>query len=195
VAGYKTTQPQYPIGIQTFAKVIEDELLYVDKTAVIYDLIDQGSVYFFLRPRRFGKSLLLSTLESVFLGRKALFEGLAIAKTDYDFTVYPVIRLDFSRVVVKQSGDLENHIKNTTNEMAKTHDIDLTSDSYEQIFSELVVKLQQKYQQKVVLLVDEYDKPILSHLNKPTLPAVKDSISGFYAAIKSLDGQSLRPPS
>jgi hypothetical protein len=130
---------------------------------------------------------MLSTLESVFLGRKALFEGLAIAKTDYDFTVYPVIRLDFSRVVVKQSGDLENHINNTTNEMAKTHDIDLTSDSYAQMFSELVVKLQQKYQQKVVLLVDEYDKPILSHLNKPTLPAVQDSISGFYAAIKSLD--------
>ena len=128
----------------------------MDKTAVINELVGQGSVYFLSRPRRFGKSLLLSTLESLFLGRKALFEGLAIAKTDYDFTVYPVIRLDFSRVVVKQSDDLENYIINTANSMAKTHDIDLAPDSYEQMFSELVIKLQHKYQQKVVLLVDDY---------------------------------------
>jgi hypothetical protein len=178
---------KYPLGIQTFSKIIEDKLLYIDKTAIIYDLLDQGSVYFFSRPRRFGKSLLLSTLESVFLGRRDLFEGLDITKTDYDFAVYPVIKMEFTRVVVRRVEDLEDYIINTANQYAKAHDIELEVDSFEQRFAELVIKLQQKYQQKVVLLIDEYDKPILSHLNKPSLMGIKEVINGFYGSVKSLD--------
>jgi hypothetical protein len=87
---------KYPLGIQTFEKIIEDQLLYIDKTAIIYDLLQQGSVYFLSRPRRFGKSLLISTFEALFSGQKALFDGLAIAYTDYDFVNYPVIKLEFS---------------------------------------------------------------------------------------------------
>jgi hypothetical protein len=99
---------KYPLGIQTFSKIIEDELLYIDKTAIIYELLQQGSAYFLSRPRRFGKSLLISTLEALFGGQKALFDGLAIADTDYDFAVYPVVVLEFSRVDVRQGEDLEN---------------------------------------------------------------------------------------
>ena len=145
----------------------------MDKTAIIHDLISQGEVYFLSRPRRFGKSLLISTLASLFSGHKALFNGLAISKTDYDFTTYPVISMDFTRVNVRQVEDLESYIINTANRLAKTHDIELELTSYEQRFGELVIKLHEKYQHKVVLLVDEYDKPILSNLNKPTLIPVK----------------------
>ncbi len=130
---------------------------------------------------------MLSTLESLFLGRRDLFEGLAIAQTDYDFAIYPVIKLEFTRVVVRQVSDLEDYIINTANNYAKTHNIELEVTSYEQRFAELVIKLQQKYQQKVVLLVDEYDMPILSHLNKPTLGDIKEVINGFYSSVKSLD--------
>ncbi|MCJ8268983.1 MAG: ATP-binding protein, partial [Psychrosphaera sp.] len=112
---------------------------------------------------------------------------LAIADTDYDFATYPVIKLEFTRVVVKQDLDLENYIINAANTCAQDHGIELTLNSYEQRFAELVIKLHQKYQKKVVLLVDEYDKPILSHLNKPTLAAIKETINGFYASVKSLD--------
>lgn len=141
--------------------------MYLDKTALIYQLVSSGKAYFLSRPRRFGKSLLVSTFESLFSGHKAQFEGLAIADTDYDFTVYPVIKMEFTRVNVRQVEDLENYIINTANNCAKTHDLELELDSYEQRFAELVIKLHQKYQQKVVLLIDEYDKPILSHLNNP----------------------------
>ncbi len=178
---------KYPLGIQTFSEIREQNYLYVDKTALIHQLIDSGKVYFLSRPRRFGKSLLISTLESLFLGQKSLFNGLAITDTDYDFTEYPVIKLEFTRVVVKQAEDLENYIINAANSYASTYGIELTLTSYEQRFAELVSKLHKKYQQKVVLLVDEYDKPILSHLNKPTLAAIKETINGFYGAVKSLD--------
>ncbi len=178
---------KFPIGIQTFSELREENYLYLDKTALVHKLITCGKNYFLSRPRRFGKSLLISTLEAVFLGRKALFEGLDISQTDYDFTVYPVIKMEFTRVLVRQVDDLENYIINTANRYAKAHDIELEVTSYEQRFAELVIKLNEKYQQKVVLLIDEYDKPILSHLNKPTLPDIKEAINGFYSSVKSLD--------
>ncbi len=178
---------KYPIGIQTFSEIREENYVYIDKTALVHQLITCGKNYFLSRPRRFGKSLLLSTLEAVFLGRRALFDGLSIAKTDYDFATYPVIKMEFTRVNVRQVHDLESYIINTANSLAKTHDIELELDSYEQRFAELVIKLQQKYQQKVVLLIDEYDKPILSNLNKPILEHIKESLNGFYSSIKSLD--------
>ncbi|NQZ10587.1 MAG: AAA family ATPase [Algicola sp.] len=88
---------RYPLGIQTFSEIREENYLYVDKTALVFDLVSTGKVYFLSRPRRFGKSLLVSTFEALFGGHKALFDGLAIADTDYDFAVYPVIVLEFVR--------------------------------------------------------------------------------------------------
>ena len=177
----------YPIGIQTFSEIRQENYLYLDKTALIHDLVTQGKWYFFSRPRRFGKSLLISTLEALFTGRKALFEGLYIAKTDYDFVTYPVIKMAFSNVDVSQAVDLKNFIVNMANRYASAHNITLETESYEQRFAELVLKLHDKTGQKVVLLVDEYDKPILKHLNKPSLAAIKDVISAFYTVVKDLD--------
>ncbi|MCJ8269969.1 MAG: AAA family ATPase, partial [Psychrosphaera sp.] len=116
---------KYPLGIQTFSEIREESYLYLDKTALIHKLITCGKNYFLTRPRRFGKSLLISTLEAVFLGRKTLFEGLDITQTDYDFAVYPVIKMEFTRVLVRQVDDLENYIINTANRYAKAHDIEL----------------------------------------------------------------------
>ena len=177
-----------PLGIQTFSELRNNDYLYVDKTAVVHQMVTTDKYYFLSRPRRFGKSILVSTLESLFLGKKALFDGLAITDTDYDFAEYPVIKMEFTRVVVREPKDLENYIINVANAVAKAHDITLELASYEQRFAELVIKLAQKDPaKKVVLLVDEYDKPILSHIDKPSLGDVKEAVNGFYAAIKSLD--------
>ena len=178
---------KYPLGIQTFSKIRKQGYLYIDKTALVYDLICQGEVYFLSRPRRFGKSLLVSTVEALFLGRKDLFEGLAIANTDYDFVEYPVIKLEFSSVDVNEADDLKQYIINTTNYYAALYDLELVIDAYEQRFAELVKKCHVKTGRKVALLVDEYDKPILDNLNKTALPAIKSVVNAFYSVVKSLD--------
>ncbi|MFT5163200.1 MAG: hypothetical protein ACI9FJ_001785 [Alteromonadaceae bacterium] len=178
---------KYPLGIQTFSKIIKRKLLYVDKTAIIYALIEQGSAYFLSRPRRFGKSLLISTLEALFSGEKGLFEGLAIFDTDYDFTVYPLVMLELSRVDVRQGKDLEQYIVNATNDHARQYDIALERDSYEQRFVELVTKLYEKTGEEVVFFVDEYDKPILDNIFNDELQSIKNVMNRFYATVKSLD--------
>jgi hypothetical protein len=175
------------LGIQTFSKIREQNYLYIDKTALVHDLICQGEVYFLSRPRRFGKSLLVSTFEALFLGQKALFEGLAIADTDYDFAAYPVISMEFSKVRVTDSEDVKQHIINNTNKYAKHYDIELEISSYEQRFDELVIKLQAKTGRKVVLLIDEYDKPIIDNLLNDSLSQIQSVIAGFYSVVKSLD--------
>ncbi|NQZ08689.1 MAG: ATP-binding protein [Algicola sp.] len=178
---------KYPLGIQTFSEIREENYLYVDKTALVHQLIQSGKVYFLSRPRRFGKSLLISTFESLFSGHKALFDGLAIANTDYDFAEYPVISLEFSKVDVSEASDLKGYIINATNQYAEAYGIELTIDSYEQRFEELVRRLQEKTGKKVVLLVDEYDKPILDNLFNEALKPVKGVMKSFYAVVKSLD--------
>ena len=183
----KRPPQKYPLGIQTFSKIREENYLYIDKTALVHDLIQQGEVYFLSRPRRFGKSLLVSTFEALFSGQKELFEGLAIADTDYDFAEYPVILVEFSKVRVTKASDIENYIINCTNKHAKHYGIELEVNSYEQRFDELVTKLQERTGRKVVLLIDEYDKPILDNLLNDTLSQIKGVINGFYTVIKSLD--------
>ena len=180
---------KYPLGIQTFSKIREENYMYVDKTSLIHDLVQQGEVYFLSRPRRFGKSLLISTFEALFSGEKELFNGLAIAQPerDYDFMKYPVILMEFSKVRVTQADDVENYIINNTNEHARFYGIELEIDSYEQRFDELVKKLQAKTGCKVVLLIDEYDKPILDNLLNDTLSQIKSVINDFYTVVKSLD--------
>lgn len=180
---------KYPLGIQTFSKIIRDDAVYVDKTAILYDLIQQGSVYFLSRPRprRFGKSLLVSTLESLFSGHHQMFSQLAIAKTNFEFNSFPVIVFEFSSVQVSRADDLKHYIVNATNEYAEKYDIDLNIDTYEQRFAELVKKLHAKTSSEVVLLVDEYDKPLLDNLFSDQLKSIKTVMSGFYSVVKLLD--------
>ncbi|MCJ8272516.1 MAG: AAA family ATPase, partial [Psychrosphaera sp.] len=183
-----TLNLKYPLGTQTFSKIIEDQLLYVDKTAIIGELLRGGSVYFLSRPRRFGKSLLISTLDALFSGRKELFEGLAIADTDYDFVTYPVMKLEFAKDEFNTADNLRSYISNTINRMARRYNIELIEETYNQRFDELLGKLYEQTGQKVVVLIDEYDKPILNNLkNKPVLDEIKQVMSAFYGAIKSMD--------
>jgi hypothetical protein len=131
--------------------------------------------------------LLISTLEALFGGHKNLFEGLAIADSDFPFVAYPVIRMDFSDEEFNTAEDLRTHIHSILNEYAQKYDMTLTSETFAKRFKELLTKLQDKTGQAVVLLVDEYDKPILNNLKKPVLGEIKAVISAFYAAVKAQD--------
>jgi hypothetical protein len=178
---------KYPLGVQTFAKIIQDDLLYIDKTAIIAQLIEQGSVYFLSRPRRFGKSLLISTLESLFGGQKSLFDGLAIGQTDYDFVTYPVVKMEFSSDEFNSAESLREYIDDGVMDIAQEYGVTLNKKTYNKRFAELVIKLHQKTDKKVVLLIDEYDKPILNNLKKAPLAEIREVIAAFYSAAKSLD--------
>lgn len=178
---------RYPLGIQTFSEIREENYLYVDKTRLIFELVTTGKVYFLSRPRRFGKSLLVSTLEALFSGQKALFENLAIADTDYDFAAYPVIKLEFSQDEFPTGESLRAYIDSAIDDVAQRYGIELVKQTYSQKFAELIKKLHQLKQQKVVILVDEYDKPILNHFTGSELPEIKKVMAAFYGVLKPLD--------
>ncbi|MFT5163424.1 MAG: DNA-directed RNA polymerase subunit L [Alteromonadaceae bacterium] len=182
-----TIEPKYPLGIQTFSEIREEDYLYVDKTVLIYKLITTGKVYFLSRPRRFGKSLLISTLDALFSGQKTLFDDLAIADTNYDFTAYPVIKLEFSQDEFTTANSVRDYICSALKRTALEHQIELTENTYNQRFAELIRKLHKQTGQKVVLLIDEYDKPILNNLNKPVLSEIKQVMVAFYCVVKPLD--------
>ena len=180
-----------PIGEQTFRKVSEGGYLYVDKTRYIYELIRYPSgVYFLARPRRFGKSLLISTLEEIFLGNKELFRGLWLYASDYEWTSHPVIRLDFSRHPVKNAETLEQVIDYFTQELARTHAITLRGFDYQSRFDNLVVQLSEKFApHKVVILIDEYDHPIINNIeNIAEAKRIREVLKGFYTTLKALGG-------
>ena len=178
---------KYPIGIQTFSKLRHSEYLYIDKTAYIYDLVTQGEVYFFSRPRRFGKSILISTLEALFSGQKALFNDLAIGASDYDFQTYPVIKLEFSQGEFNCADALRHYINVQLDFIATKYQIKLQQTSYDLKFTELVHALYQQTGQAVVILIDEYDKPILNNLQQDSLSEIKKVLTVFYGVIKPLD--------
>ena len=178
---------KYPLGIQTFEKIRNDDYVYIDKTDLIHQLITTGSTYFLSRPRRFGKSLLISTLEALFKGQKDLFEGLAIADSDYDFDTYPVLKFEFSKDEFATADNLRDYINSAITDIAELYGIELRDQSYNLRFNELVVKLHRQTNKQVVLLIDEYDKPILNNLFEEQLTEIKKVIATFYGVIKPLD--------
>ena len=178
---------KYPLGIQTFSEIRNEDYVFIDKTQLVYDLITTGKNYFLSRPRRFGKSLLISTLESVFRGEKALFDDLAIADTDYEFIERPVVLFEFTKVLMRKVSDLERHIINNTNRIAEQYSLELTLESYEERLEELIRKLYEKTGKPVVFLVDEYDKPILDNLFDDQLKAISEVLAGFYVVVKQSD--------
>jgi len=177
-----------PIGVQDFAKLIKEGRIYVDKTEYLYNLINNGNVYFLSRPRRFGKSLMISILNYLFQGEKELFKGLWIEdKWNWDDR-YPVIRMDFSEIEFESSNELRKKISDMLGNTADMYDVGLKSASYEQKFKELIVILKQKYNKNVVILIDEYDKPILDHIiEKGLANEIRDVLRGFYSVIKASD--------
>ncbi len=177
---------ELPVGIQTFRKLIDGNYLYVDKTEHIYKLLVHGSVYFLSRPRRFGKSLLISTLNEIFEGEKELFKGLWIYESDYSWEKHPVVRIDFSKEKAENRDDLKGFILYQLKNIADKYGILLTRNQYYEVFDELLTKLSQI--NKVVILIDEYDKPIIDNIeNKKLAVEFREILKGFYTIIKACD--------
>ena len=182
------TRRRLPIGVQTFRTIREQDFYYVDKTAGIRSLLDDGTHYFLSRPRRFGKSLLLDTMKELFEGNRPLFEGLDIHDR-WDWSVrHPVLRLDLGGGSYQQSGGLHEDVMAQLDYAAETAGVASRYDSAPVRFRHLIRGLQQQAGQPVVVLVDEYDKPILDALEVPEMArANRDFLRALYAAIKSSD--------
>lgn len=176
-----------PIGTQDFAKLIESDRLYVDKTALIHQLIGEGTVYFLARPRRFGKSLLLSTFKAIFEGRRDLFKGLAIDSLAYDWTPHPVLHLDFGAERFPDPARLEQYLETRIDHFITAFGVSAVGATAAARFREALEELATRGERTVVL-VDEYDKPILDHIdNLPKAAEMRDVLKGFYGSLKSND--------
>ncbi len=181
---------KYPIGIQSFDRIIEDGFVYVDKTDMLYSLVKEGSIYFLSRPRRFGKSLLLSTLKNYFLGRKELFKGLKMETLEKDWKVYPVFHIDFNGGNFTQKGVLQRwidgYVSSWEREMGIEADKSLPTGLR---FIELLKTAYEKSGLRAVVLVDEYDKPILDVLDydKDLEEEHRNILKGFYSTFKGAD--------
>ena len=178
--------PKLPIGIQDFEKLRLGDFLYIDKTEYIYHLVTQAGYYFLSRPRRFGKSLLLSTLKSIFLNKQELFKGLWI-EDKIEWQEYKVIHLSFAKADFKEVG-LEKAIELRLKAIAQDYDIQLEGESYVNLFENLIKALSKETQ--VAILIDEYDKPIIEYLGKDEISQAqknRDMLKIFYSVIKDLD--------
>ena len=179
-----------PIGIQDFEKIRTGGYLYIDKTEHVYRLASEGSYYFLSRPRRFGKSLLLSTIKALFLGKRELFKGLAIdLKEDWDWAVHPVLHLDLNTEKYDSKEKLEGKLNSFLSENEKLYGREEWENTFGIRFEGIIKRAYEKTGQRVVILVDEYDKPLLQAIgNKELQEEYRGTLKGFYGALKSMDG-------
>ena len=182
---------KYPIGIQSFDRIVEDGYMYVDKTDLIYSLTHEGSIYFLSRPRRFGKSLLVSTLENYYLGRKELFRGLAMERLETEWAIHPVFHVDFNGGNFTKPGELEQKInfyltqwEQQYNLPVRTHEL-----GYGDRFINILETAHQQAGRRAVVLIDEYDKPILDVLDVDTdlENQHRNILKAFYSVFKGAD--------
>lgn len=179
-------------NIADFKTLIEGNYIYADKTKHIYDLLTGSGQNFFLsRPRRFGKTLLVSVLEQIFLGNRALFRGFWIDQSDYCWSKHPVIRLSMAGIDVRKAHLFEENLILEVQQQAKRLQIDLkTMTSAAACLKALIKALADKEQQRVVVLIDEYDYPILTHVQDPATAAeMRDILKSFYGVLKDLDAE------
>jgi len=175
-------------SVYTFEKLIGGNFLYVDKTEYIWNLIRPAyGQYFLSRPRRFGKSLTVSTLEAVFQGRKELFKGLALYDKPYDWKCYPVIHLDLGDRKSDTPEALEKSLQDLLQKCAVEHEVPLIGDNAQTQFSNLIGSLFRKGE--VVILIDEYDKPILGNATSPNVGEILKVLKGFYSVVKTTEAQ------
>ena len=176
-----------PVGIQTFSDLIEGGFLYVDKTRWIYELVRYPKgVYFLSRPRRFGKSLLVSTLEAIFQGRRELFQGLWIEGSDYDWEEHPVLHIDFSMLQVEDAEELKQKLAEQMEELAAEHGVSLPAGDYQKHLRDLIRQLASR--NRVAVLIDEYDKPIIDNIeNVQEAEQIRKVLKGFYTILKGMD--------
>ena len=182
---------KYPIGIQSFEQIIEDGYVYVDKTDLVYKLTHEGKIYFLSRPRRFGKSLLVSTLKNYYLGHKELFKGLKIDTLEKDWNVHPVFHVDFNGANFTVPGELEQKIRYHVSEWEKRYGLPCRKDELGigDRFAEVLRAAHEQTGRRAVVLIDEYDKPILDVLD--TDSGLEDRhrnvLKGFYSVFKGAD--------
>ena len=181
-----------PAGIQTFEEIIKDNYIYVDKTRMLVNLIESGKVYFFARPRRFGKSLTLTTLEAMFLGKKELFKGLYAEAwmNRPDFVKHPVVRLSMNNVTTDSGMEiLRSSIVLLLKEEARKLDVEVSDINVPgDLFNELIIRTFNRYKERVVVLIDEYDKPYIDFVDDPDMAdKVRETLANLYVRIKGND--------
>lgn len=179
----------YPVGIQNFEKIRRDGYLYIDKTSLIYSLVKTGSYYFLSRPRRFGKSLLISTLEAYFQGKKELFDGLAIAELEKEWIQRPVFHIDLNIAKYDKESDLEDMLNRSLVAWEKLYGADPAERSLALRFAGVIERAYEKTGQRVAILIDEYDKPLLQAITDQELQEkFRNALKPFYGVMKSKDG-------
>ena len=182
---------KYPIGIQSFDQIIERGYVYVDKTNLIYRLVNEGKIYFLSRPRRFGKSLLVSTLKSYFLGRKDLFNGLAISSLETEWTEHPVFHIDFNSTNFAKEVTLEQKINFMLNSWSTQYGLPSQEGKIDlgDRFVEILSGVHKITGQPAVVLIDEYDKPLLDVLDvdKNLEEYNRNILKAFYSVFKAAD--------
>jgi hypothetical protein len=177
-----------PIGIQDFEKLRTENYLYVDKTQYLYDLATTGKPCFLGRPRRFGKSLFLSTLKACFLGKKDLFHGLAIADLEKEWTEYPVIYIDFNKADYTGVKTINVVLDSILSDYEKEWEVETVADELSVRFDRIIKHGYNKTGRKVVVPVDEYDKPLLGTMdNTHANDEIRTALKGFYGVLKSAD--------
>ena len=196
---YRIMRMKYPIGIQDFEQIIQDGYVYVDKTELVHQLVHNGKIYFLSRPRRFGKSLLLSTLKYYFLGRRDLFQGLAIDRLETEWNEYPVFHLSFATGNFTEGNLLKQWLEDYVAEMETVYGRNVNANTLGGRLASLLRAAHQKTGRRAVVLVDEYDKPLLDVLdlgievtdvngNKVTLEEYNRGIlKGIYSVFKDAD--------
>ena len=189
---------KYPIGIQTFQQIIENGFVYVDKTDMIYSLVSEGKIYFLSRPRRFGKSLLISTLENYFLGKKELFKGLKIDSLETEWQTYPVLHVDFGAGKFLDANTLNDVLNGQLMEWERAYHIDNLYSDFGARMKYVLQEIHRQTGKRVVVLVDEYDKPLLDVMGQPvkvncqgmemTLEEYNcETLKSFYSSFKAAD--------
>ena len=180
----------YPIGIQNFEKLREGGYVYVDKTSLIHKLVNSGTYYFLSRPRRFGKSLLISTMEAYFKGKKELFKGLALEKLEKDWIEYPVLHLDLNGISYNSEDVLDQVLNEKLSAWETEFGICAKSTIPGLRFQNIIDAAYSSTGHQVVILIDEYDKPIVDNLGNPKLTDYyRKTLQGFYSVLKAKDGQ------
>ena len=189
---------KYPIGIQSFENIRKDGFTYIDKTDMIYDLTHNGSIYFLSRPRRFGKSLLVSTIKCYFQGKKELFKGLAIEKLETKWEKYPIFHIDFNASNFTIIGALEETLEGYLSTWEKEYNVTKQHEDLGRRFAAILETAYQQTGKQAVVLIDEYDKPLLDVMDteyKTMFQGVEISLEennrnvlkGFYSTFKLAD--------
>src|SRR5574344_500892 len=177
-----------PLGIQTFEKIRENSMLYIDKTEYVWNMIHLSKYIFLSRPRRFGKSLLVSTLQAYFEGRKDLFKGLFIETVEKEWTEYPVLRFSMASGKHMEKDQLERYLGNRLGEYERTYGIINPATDNNDRLAALIQAAYQKTGKKVVILIDEYDAPLLDVMHEEkALPILRQVMRNFYSPLKACD--------